>query len=198
MELRHLRYLVAVAEELHFGRAAIRLHIAQPPLSQQIRQLEEELGVRLFDRSRRRVQLTDAGRLVVQEARRTLAQAGRVAEAARHAAQGSAGLLRVGFSSSAPYTTLPAILRGFRSQFPDVVLNLFERSTEEQLELLADDAIDIGFVRRPVENPRESLIIKTILREPLVLALPHDHRLGGQHAVHPRSLALEPFILFPR
>src|SRR5262249_59168221 len=117
--------------------AACRLHIAHPSLSQQTRQLEDELGVRLFDRSRRRVQLPDAGRLVVQEARRTLAQAARVAEAARHAAQGSAGLLRVGFSSSAPYTTLPAILRSFRGQFPHVGLNLFEPSAEAQVELLA-------------------------------------------------------------
>jgi DNA-binding transcriptional LysR family regulator len=198
MELRHLRYFVAVAEELHFSRAAERLHIAQPPLSQQIRQLEDELGVRLFDRTKRRVQLTDAGRLVVGEARRALAQAGRVAEAARHAAQGSAGLLRVGFSSSAPYTTLPAILRSFRGQFPHVVLNLFERSTEEQVELLAAGAIDIGFVRRPIEGALESLVVKTILREPLVLALPHDHPLRARRAVNPRALAHEPFILFPR
>jgi DNA-binding transcriptional LysR family regulator len=198
MELRHLRYFVAVAEELHFSRAADRLRIAQPPLSQQIRQLEEQLGVRLFDRTHRRVQLTDAGRMVLDEARRTLAQADRVVTTARKAAEGSAGILRVGFSSSAPYTTLPAILRSFRAQFPDVVMNLFERSTEEQVDLLAAGAIDVAFVRRPVENAAESVIIRTILREPLVLALPHDHRLRHQRRVNAHALAGESFILFPR
>ena len=198
MELRHLRYFVAVAEELHFGRAAERLHMAQPPLSQQIRQLEDELGVRLFDRSQRRVQLTDGGRMVLGEARRTLAQAELVITTARRAAEGSAGFLRVGFSSSAPYTTLPAILRSFRAQFPDVVMNLFERSTEEQIDLLASGAIDIAFVRRPVENAPESVTIKTILREPLVLALPQGHPLQHRRSVDARVLARESFVLFPR
>src|SRR5262245_6712487 len=122
MELRHLRYFLAVAEELHFSRAAERLKMAQPPLSQQIRQLEDELGVRLFERSNRRVQLTDAGRLILEEAKRAIEQADRVAAMARNAAEGSAGFLRVGFSSSAPYTTLPEILRAFRARFPKVVL----------------------------------------------------------------------------
>jgi DNA-binding transcriptional LysR family regulator len=198
MELRHLRYFVAVAEELHFSRAAQRLHIAQPPLSQQIRQLEDELGVRLLERTRRHVQLTDAGRLVLEEARRTLAQADRVIGTARRAAEGSAGFLRIGFSSSAPYTTLPAILRAFRTEFPDVALSLFERSTEEQIDLLAAGAIDVGFVRRPIENAPESLVARTILREPLIIALPHDHRLRRLPSVSMRSLARESFILFPR
>src|SRR5579885_297450 len=198
MELRHLRYFVAVAEELHFSRAAERLHIAQPPLSQQIRQLEDELGVRLFERTRRRVELTDAGRMVLEEARRTLAQAERVASTARRASEGSAGFLRVGFSSSAPYTTLPAVLRAFRAQYPEVALNLFERSTEEQIELIAADKIDVAFVRRPVENAPDSLIVRTILREPFVLALPRDHRLCRRREVDIRSLAGEPFVLFPR
>ncbi len=198
MELRHLRYFVAVAEELHFSRAADRLNIAQPPLSQQIRQFEDELGVRLFERSRRRVRLTDAGRIVLDEARRTLAQAARVADVARRAAEGRAGVLRVGFSSSAPYTTLPAILRAFRARFPDVTLNLFERSTEEQIDLLASGAIDAAFVRRPVENAPDTLVIRTVLREPLMLALPHGHRLSRLKTVDLRLLRSEPFILFPR
>ena len=198
MELRHLRYFVAVAEELHFSRAAERLHIAQPPLSQQIRQLEDELGVRLFERTRRRVLLTDAGRLVLEEARRTIAQAARVISVARRSAEGAAGFLRLGFSSSAPYTTLPAILRRFRAQFPDVKLALFERSSEEQIELLAADTIDAAFVRRPIENAPESLVVKTILREPLVLALPRSHRLCRRRSVEVKALADESFILFPR
>jgi DNA-binding transcriptional LysR family regulator len=198
MELRHLRYFVAVADELHFSRAAAHLHVAQPALSQQIRQLEDELGLELFRRTKRRVELTDGGRVVLEEARRTLAQSDRVISAAHRAAQGTAGYLGVGFSSSAPYTTLPAILRGFRAQFPDIVLNLHERSTEEQIDLLGAGTIDIGFVRRPVENAPEALIIKTILREPLMVALPHDHRLRFTPTVAVRALASEPFILFPR
>ncbi|MGO9454851.1 MAG: LysR family transcriptional regulator [Candidatus Binataceae bacterium] len=198
MELRHLRYFVAVAEELHFSRAAERPHMAQPPLSQQIRQLEDELGVQLFQRTRRRVQLTDSGRVVLEEARRTLVQADRVVSAAHRAAEGAAGFLRVGFSSSAPYTTLPAILRAFRAQFPGIALNLYERSTEEQIDLLAAGTIDVALVRRPVENAPESLVIKTILREHLVLAMPADHRLRNRRSVAVRALANEPFILFPR
>jgi DNA-binding transcriptional LysR family regulator len=198
MEMRHLRYFVAVAEELHFSRAADRLHIAQPPLSQAIRQLEDELGVRLFARTKRRVQLTDAGRILVEEARRTLAQADRVISTARRTADGSAGFLRVGFSSSAPYTILPSILRSFRAQFHDVKLNLFERSTEEQIELLASGAIDVAFVRRPLENAPEFTIVKTIWREPLMLALPNNHPLRRERSVNARALAHEAFILFPR
>ena len=198
MELRHLRYFVAVAEELHFSRAAERLHVAQPPLSQQIRKLEDELGVRLLERTRRRVQLTDAGRVVLEEARRTLSQAERVLNAARGAAEGSVGLLRVGFSSSAPYTTLPAILRTFRARFPGVVLNLVERSTEEQVGMLAAGALDVGFLRRPIPDAPESLVVRTILHEPLILALPQEHRLRRQRSIPVRSLAGEPFVLFPR
>ena len=198
MELRHLRYFVAVAEELHFSRAALRLHIAQPPLSQQIRQLEDELGVQLFRRTKRRVELTDPGRVVLEEARRTLAQASRVMSAARRAAEGTVGYLGVGFSSSAPYTTLPAILRRFRSEFPDIVMNLHERSSEEQIDLLAAGTIDVGFVRRPVENAPKSLVINTILRERLLVAMPHDHRLRNMSTVPVRALAHESFLLFPR
>ncbi|HET6449919.1 MAG TPA: LysR substrate-binding domain-containing protein [Spirochaetia bacterium] len=198
MELRHLRYFVAVAEELHFSRAAERLHVAQPPLSQQIRRLEEELGVRLLERTRRRVQLTDAGRTVLEEARRTLSQAERVVQAARGAAEGSAGILRVGFSSSAPYTMLPAILRAFRARYPGVVLALFERSTEEQVGMLSAGALDAGFLRRPIADAPESLAVTTILREPLILAVPRDHPLRRRASITVRSLAGEPFVFFPR
>lgn len=198
MELRHLRYLVAVAEELHFSRAAQRLHISQPPLSQQIRQLEDELGVRLFHRTRRNVQLTDAGRVVLEEARRTLAQAGEVIRAAERARRGQAGHLRIGFSSSAPYTMLPAILRTFRERFPDVALTLLERSSEEQAHLLFERVSDAGFVRPPIEDSAGLLIVRAILREPLVAALPDSHPLGRARTVAVKSLASEPFVLFPR
>lgn len=198
IELRHLRYFVAVAEELNFTRAAARLHMAQPPLSQQIRQMEEALGVRLFDRTKHEVRLTDAGRAVLVEARQTLAQADRVGIAARRVSEGVTGTLRVGFPGSFPHTTLPAILRAFRSKFPGVQLNLQECSTEEQLELLAAGKIDVGFVRLPVENAPESLAVKPILREPLILALPKRHPLARRAKVPVRALAGEPFVLFPR
>jgi DNA-binding transcriptional LysR family regulator len=198
VELRHLKYFVAVAEELHFTRAAERLHIAQPPLSQQIRQLEAEFGTELLRRNRRRVELTDAGRAALEQARKTLRQAEQVVIAARRAARGELGQLRVGFSSSAPYTTLPAILRTFRARFPDVTLALHERSTEEQISLLAADAIDIGFVRLPIENAPGSLILKTVLREPLVLAIPREHRFGRMRSVPLMALAKEAFLMMPR
>ena len=198
MELRHLRYLVAVAEELNFTRAAARLHIAQPPLSQQIRQLELELGVSLFHRTKHQVRLTDAGEAVLQEARQTLAQANRVGIAARRVSEGVSGNLQVGFSSSVPHTMLPAILRAFRSRFPDVRLTLHERSTEEQLESLAAGTIDVGFLRLPVEDAPAALVVKPILREALILALPKRHPLVRLGAVPVRALAKEPFILFPR
>ena len=198
IELRHLRYFVAVAEELNFTRAAARLHMAQPPLSQQIRQLEDELGVRLFDRTKHEVRLTDAGSAVLAEARQTLAQADRVGIAARRVSEGVTGTLRVGFPGSFPHTTLPAILRAFRAKFPGVQLNLQECSTEEQLELLAAGKIDVGFVRLPVENAPESLAVRPILREPLILALPKRHPLARRSKVPVRALAREPFVLFPR
>jgi DNA-binding transcriptional LysR family regulator len=118
MELRHLRYFVAVAEELHFGRAAARLHMAQPPLSQQIQSLEEELGVQLFQRTKRSVQLTDSGIVFLEEARLTLAQAERAMVAAQRASRGEIGRLVIGFVGSASYSILPAILRAFRESFP--------------------------------------------------------------------------------
>src|SRR5271165_2443353 len=198
MELRHLKYFIAVAEELHFTRAADRLHIAQPPLSQQIKQLEEELGAKLFERSKRQVKLTIAGKAALEEARRTIAQAKRVAIAARRAERGEVGELSVGFSSSAPYTMLPAIIRNFRTRFAHVKLTLHERSTEDQIALLRAGAIDAGFVRAPSAEEAVGLAITPILREPLVAALPQGHRSRKQKQVAIGALKGEQFVLPPR
>lgn len=198
MELRHLRYFVKVAEELNFSRAAERLNIAQPPLSQQIQRLERELGVPLFLRTKRRVALSDAGSAILDDARRTVALADEVADIARRTALGEVGILRLGFSSAALYTMLPAVLRAFRSQFPRAVLNLMELSTEEQVRRLASGALDAGIVRLPIENVSKSLTTRSILREPLAVAMPRDHRLAKRPAVPIRALAPERFVVFPR
>jgi DNA-binding transcriptional LysR family regulator len=198
MELRHLRYFVAVAEELNFSRAAERLGIAQPPLSQQIQRLEHELGVPLFVRTRRRVELTDVGRALLDDARRTLVQAGRIVEIAARAARGEAGTLRLGFSSAALYTTVPAILRAFQARAPEVTLNLLERSSEEQIEMLSAGAIDAGFIRLPIANPSPALSLRTIVREPLVVALSHGHHLASRRAVALQALGAERFIIVAR
>src|SRR5436309_10286813 len=150
MELRHLRYFVAVAEELHFGRAAARLHIAQPPLSQQILRLEAELGVELLRRNRRSVRLTDAGRLLLEQSRPLLAQADHVEQLLRQASAGEVGRLAVGFVGSASYEALPRILREFRDRHPQVELRLDELTTAGQVAALNAGRIDVGLVRPPV------------------------------------------------
>jgi DNA-binding transcriptional LysR family regulator len=197
MELRHLRYFVAVAEELSFTRAAERLHISQPPLSQQIRQLENELGVELFHRTKHEVRITEAGRAVLPAARDTLDQARRVETAARRAGQGVSGTIRIGFSSSLPLTKFPSILRVCRSRFPGILLTLHEHTTEKQIELLSVGEIDVGFVRLPVENATASLVIRPIFHEPLLLAMPRGHKIGQRRKVALQSLREEPFILLP-
>ena len=196
MELRHLRYYVAVAEELHFGRAAARLGIAQPPLSQQIRRLEDELGVLLLRRTRRRVELTEAGRVFLEEARRTLAQAEQAMRAAQRAQRGEIGRLDIGYVGSAAYDALPEALRAFRDRFPDVELGLHELSTAQQAQALHERRLDVGFLRPPLYDA--ALVHEVIVREPLVVALPATHPLASQRRIPLRALATEPFILYPR
>jgi len=196
MELRHLRYFVAVAEELHFGRAAARLHIAQPPLSQQIRQLEGELGFPLFVRAHRRVRLTEAGRVFLAEARAVLARVEQGAAEARRVARGETGALAVGFVASATYGLVPSLFRLFRRRHPGVALSLSELSTEEQLAALRAGSIQVGLGRPPAEDP--GVVVEPLLDEPLVVALPAAHRLALSRAVPLRALADEPFVLFPR
>ncbi|HHP7244039.1 MAG TPA: LysR family transcriptional regulator [Elainellaceae cyanobacterium] len=196
MELRHLRYFVAVAEELHFGRAAERLHIAQPPLSQQIRQLEEQLGFELFHRTKRSVKLTEAGRVFLDECQLVFRHLDQAIRAGQQASRGEIGKLVVGFVSSAAYSVLPPILNQFRNQFPGVDLTLKELTTDQQVQWLRDQRIDIGFVRPPVEDAELERV--TILQEPLVVALPVGHALTQSPDISLRSLSSESFILFPR
>lgn len=196
MELRHLRYFIAVAEELHFGRAAERLHMAQPPLSQQIRQLEAELGFVLFHRTKRSVQLTEAGQVFLQNCRQLLTQLEQAVQTGRQTSRGEMGQLVIGFVGSTAYNVLPPVLNRFRQQFPAVALSLRELTTDQQLHWLREKRIDIGFLRPPIED--RSFNLTVILREPLVVALPEHHPLADEPDVELRSLAQEPFILFPR
>jgi DNA-binding transcriptional LysR family regulator len=196
MELRHLHYFVAVAEELHFSRAAERLQMAQPPLSQQIRQLETELGFQLFHRTKRSVKLTVAGDVFLAEVQQVLQQLQQAVQLGQQTSRGERGQLVIGFVSSAAYNILPMILRQFRTLVPDVKLELRELTTERQLELLQVGQIDIGFLRPPLEDTR--LCSELVFRESLVIALPATHPLASHSAVALRSLATEPFILFPR
>lgn len=198
MELRRLRYFVAVAEELHFGRAAERLGMCQPPLSQQIRKLEEEVGARLLrrGRGRRRVQLTEAGETLLAEARRILAHVDQTIQSAQRAGRGEVGTLQVGFIGSASCNVLPGILKTFRARFPGVTLALHEQPTEEQVHALRAGRIDVGLLRPPV--PDASIRTELIFRERLVLALPTSHPLAGRRRVTLRALAGELFVLLPR
>jgi DNA-binding transcriptional LysR family regulator len=192
MELRHLKYFVAVAEELHFGRAAKKLHIAQPPLSQQIMNLEHELGVKLFDRTRRSIQLTDAGKYFLNEARQVLSHVERAAETAGRISRGQAGRLTVGFVGSVIHTFLPEGLRTYRERFPDVELVLQELNTAEQMKSLHAGRIDVGFLYVGAQDP--ALASKTLTQAPLLAVLPTKHALSGRKSLRIRELAQEPFI----
>ena len=195
MELRHLRSFVAVAEELHFSRAARRLHIEQPALSQQIRQLERELGATLFERTTRRVALTVPGRVLLDHARRVLGGVQRGVSDTRRAARGELGWMVIGFVDSAAYTLLPPILRELRRQAPDLALDLRELSTEAQLAGLLDD-IDVGIVRDA--GSIDGLIITPLLTEPLVVAVPAAHPLAARPTLSLAELSTERFVSFPR
>jgi len=196
MELRHLRYFLAVAEELHFSRAAARLRIAQPPLSQQIRQLEQELGVALFHRTNRRVEITPAGRAFMDEVRRVFAQTELAVSTAQRAGRGEIGQLAIGFVPSADLDILPRVLRVWTARFPAVGIGLHPLLPSAQTEALRDGRIQIGFVRLPVETG--GLVVETIQREPLLAVLPSGHRLARRTTVRLSELQNDPIIMFPR
>ncbi|WP_158014868.1 LysR family transcriptional regulator [Mycobacterium basiliense] len=195
-EMRLLRYFVTVAEERHFARAADRLHIAQPPLSQQIQKLERQLGVDLIDRSRRPIELTDAGKALLPEARLALTHAERAFAAARRAATGQLGHLHIGALQAAVDGVLSYVMRAHHRDYPDVTLELNELGTHEQVTQLVERRIDIGFLRGPVDDP--SLTIQTLIDDPLVLVTSEDDPLAAQQRIAPSLLADQPMILWTR
>jgi len=200
LELRQLRYFAAVAEELHFGRAAQRLHMTQPPLSQAIQALEEQLGAPLFERNRRGVALTAAGNALLPEARRMLAQAQELPQLVQRAAAGEVGRLALAFVSSADYSVLPPFLRAYRAAFPQVQIALQEATSDLQLEDLLHGRIDAGLLIPPLpERAREELDYLPVLKEPLVLAAPAGlAALHGKRKVALSALPALPLIIFPR
>ena len=196
MELRHLRYFVAVAEELHFGRAAQRLHIQQPPLSRQIQDLEAELGFSLFERSRRRVELTPAGSALLGRTRQVFDALDVAIHDARSASEGESGRLVVGYPSSLAYSGLTELLRAFHTRFPSVEISLRELPPADQIDGLKSGSLDVGFVRTSLDDP--TLAAELVRRESLMVVLPNDHRLAKQRIVPLKSLAPEAFVMFPR
>lgn len=197
MELRHLRYFVTVAEELHFGRAATRLNMAQPPLSQQIRQLENELGVPLFYRTKHRVQVTDAGRAFLDHAYQILEQVKIASDTARRVDRGETGQLHIGFTGTVMYDIFPQILQSYRAKFPSVHVVLHQLSTMDQVKALEEKKIQIGVLVTPVEST--SLHFQVIHRQPFVIALPATHPLAFiDSPCNVSELAKELFIMTPR
>ncbi len=197
IETRLLQQFIAVAEELHFSRAAQRLHMAQPPLSQAIRRLEREMGLALFERSNRRVALTPAGSAFLDSARQVLQSLDEGVAQTRRVAQGLEGLLTLTFINIAPYAPLLRALRGFRLACPGVAFTLQEATTLEQLQALESGAADLGFLRTPgTTTPR--LQFETLLREPICVALPAGHRLAGSAQIELALLKDEAFVASPR
>jgi DNA-binding transcriptional LysR family regulator len=196
VELRRLRYFVAVAEERHFGRAAARLHIAQPPLSQQIRRLEAELGEPLLYRTTRSVELAPAGEVLLERGREILAAVDSAIDDARRAARGEYGRLAIGFTGSCTYTMLPALAAALRDELPGVVLHLRgELLTPAQVGRLLDGTLDLGLLRPPV---RERDLCTEVLRsETLLAVLPETHPLAEAEAVPLEELQHEPFVTYP-
>ena len=194
IELRHLRYFVAVAEELHFGRAAQRLHLAQPPLSQQIRKLEAMLGHALFHRTSRAVSLTNAGEVFLGRARRTLSTVAEDVEEVRSVGRGQRGALRVGFVGSGMLTPLPDVFRQYRRAFPNVQLMLHESFTSQVVRGLETRTLDVGFLRDG--GMIEGLEVETLFSERYVAVLPARHPLATRKVITPAAMREEPFVFY--
>ncbi|SPE33287.1 Transcriptional regulator, LysR family [Candidatus Sulfopaludibacter sp. SbA3] len=196
IELRHLRYFLAVAETLHFSKAAERLGIAQPPLSQQIKRLEQILGHRLFDRTTRGVKLTLAGQLLAERARSTIEKVHDDITQVRRLGRGEEGTLTVGFSGSVMFTELPAAIESYRRRYPKVELRLRELVTAAQLSALLDGTLDLAFLRDG--DTTEGVQVSTLLKECYLAVLPESHRLARKRQLHVRDLQPEPFVFFAR
>lgn len=196
MELRHLVYFVAVAEELHFARAATRLQMAQQPLSQQIRRLEQELGVTLFHRTTRKVELTYAGQVFLEESRRTLGQAAHAVHITQRAERGEIGRVVIGYVSTTLYNIFPQTVREFHTRFPQVTLVLRELCSPELEEMVLNGQLDVGFVGSPTQEP--ALCAESLWREPVMVVLPEGHPLAAQTHIPLSALAQEPFIQYDR
>jgi DNA-binding transcriptional LysR family regulator len=192
-EFSQLRCFVAVAEELHFGRAAERLHMTQPPLSRQVQILERILGAQLLERTSRIVRLTPAGRTLLPEARRILQLADTAATSARRIAGGESGSVTVGFTAAAGYSYVPELIARAREQLPGVDFVLHEMVTAEQVEALASHRIDVAFLRPPVRREFASV---RVMREPLVAALPGGHRLARGRLPTLRDFDRQPFVMY--
>ncbi|MDB5362389.1 MAG: LysR family transcriptional regulator [Rhodospirillales bacterium] len=194
MELRHLRYFLAVAEELNFSRAALRLHIAQPPLSQQIRQLEEELGLQLLERGSRPLRLTEAGQFFKTEAATLIAQLEQAVAGARRIGRGEVGWIGIGYVGSAMNLLLPPVLRRFHTEHPGVEVLLYEMLPFEQQAALLDRRVHVGFVRPGIDHA--DLTEESLYEEPMSIALPSDHRWAGRCEIAIAELADEPVVLY--
>jgi DNA-binding transcriptional LysR family regulator len=197
IDFRRLHYFIVVAQELHFGRAAARLRIAQPPLSQLVKKLEMDLGVQLLERRRgRTVGLTEAGHVLLEEGQEVLRRVEAAAESAKRAARGERGHLRIGFVPSAANVILPLTVRAFRARRPEVTLELNQLLIHEQIDRLASRALDVGFLRPPVDSKRFNST--TVVKEPLVVVLPEGHRLAQRRRIQVAALHDEPFVMEPR
>jgi DNA-binding transcriptional LysR family regulator len=196
VELKHLKAFSTLAEELHFGRAAARLHIVQPALSAQIRALEEDVGAQLFERNRHRVELTEEGMLFLPEALATLRQAGRALEVLQQAAAGEVGILRLAFVSSTLSHLLPLLVRTLEERYPRIELELKDMPSLPQARALLDNALDFGLVRLPLNVP--GVHTRMLFEESLVVALPQEHPLCTHRRIKPQALAGCPVLVLAR
>lgn len=194
LEARQLRYFVAVAEELHFGRAALRLHMSQPPLSQQIRQLEEGLGVTLFERTQRSVKLTYAGQVLLAQARNALSKLEEAVDVVRAAARGEAGFLRCGYTAASTYAVIPAVMYAFKQRYPQVEVALRESLSGDQYRDIHEGRLDVGLVRPFGALP--DLATEKLIEEKLIVAIPSQHPLAQQRIIDVSDIHGQPFVGF--